>query len=384
MRRGLAGLILGLSLVVASVSWAGFVMGRTVLDPGRSERLADQILDNETLRAALVGRLSDGLGAALPANVPIPRQDLELAADRALEDPRVDALLRDGVVRVHQNALEGNAEPVAIDATALGAATRDSLIQLRPELESVVPAAPPVIIELPTGGLSWLGTVRRTVQRFTLVLALLAVAGATTALVVAKNRPAVLRRVSTWAFGTAAFWLVVGYGIPFLAKTVAPTSTAIVAAVIDVFFGAMIQPAIAMAVFGVLLLGLSFLWSSVAARQPARLLQPTPAGADPAGRSVRRSTGRTTSNIRSGQVPTPYQPEAPPSAQSPPAQSPPAQSPPVHRPPAGPVPEPTQVLPTAHPGQTTRPAAEHPGHAEQPPAGPRRWVEGIGYVEDPA
>ena len=74
MRRGLAGLILGLSLAIASLAWAGFVMNHTVLDPGRSERLADQMLENETLRAALVSRLADSMAAALPEGTPIRNQ----------------------------------------------------------------------------------------------------------------------------------------------------------------------------------------------------------------------------------------------------------------------------------------------------------------------
>lgn len=307
MRKGLAGLILGLALVVASVSWAGFVMTRTVLDPSRSERLADQLLDNEVLRQALVGRLSDAMGAALPAEAPVPRQQLETAADRALEDERVEALLRDGLVQIHQNALEGNDVPITIDATALGAAARDSLVETRPELESVLPAAPPMEVDLPTAGLSWLGGVRSAVTRYTNLLAMVAAAGALIALLVTKDRPAVLRRVSFWAFGAALFWVIVGYGIPFLAETLAPSSGAIVAALVDVFFGAMIPPAIMMAVFGGLLLGASFLWSTVSDRRPAALMQPRGSTGDPnpqlgqaVGTGRVSGVGRQTSNVRPG------------------------------------------------------------------------------------
>ncbi|MFT7600332.1 MAG: hypothetical protein ACI8TP_003273 [Acidimicrobiales bacterium] len=366
MRKGLAGLILGLSLIVASVSWSGFVMTRTVLDPSRSERLADQMLDNEVLRSALVGRLSDALGAALPADVPVPRQQLEQAANAALEDERVEKLVRDGIVRVHQNALEGNNEPITIDAAALGAASRASLIEVRPELAAVLPEAPAVEIDLPTGGLSWLGSVRRTVNRFTAVLGLIAAAGALSALLITKDRPGVLRRVSIWAFGAAAFWMVVGYGIPFLAKTLAPSSSAIIAAIVDVFFGAMIPPAIMMAVFGAALLGLSLLWSTMAARQPATLLQP----AGPGGRGHNPSTGAEarpeprrgghTSNVRTA-TPTQVSRAA-------------------HEAPA-PV-DPTEVF-AAHspdPGDNWDAVAPLP----EEPATPT-WVEGVGYVKaDPA
>ena len=352
MRRGLAGLILGLSLVLASVSWAGFVLTNTVLDPGRSERLADQLLDNEALRAALVGRLVAAMEASLPAEVPIPRQQLEQAADVALDDPRVDAMVRDGIVRTHRNALEGNTEPVVLDASALGAATRDALVGVRPELATVLPEEPPLTVELPTAGLSWLGRLRNLAQRVSTVLGLAALAGVTLSLLVAKNRPAILRRVSIWAFGASAFWLVVGYGVPFLAKTVAPSSTAIISAMIDVFFGAMIRPAVLMGAFGGLLLVASMLWGSASQRRGAAILQPARSG-ERAGPGPGPGRGGVSSNVR-------------PSTIVPPTIVPPTIVPPTSVPP--PVArrvDATQVYPTM---------------ATQPPPGPR-WVEGVGYVE---
>lgn len=343
MRRSLAGLILGLSLVLASVSWAGFVLTNTVLDPGRSERLADQLLDNEVLRSALVGRLVAGMEATLPPEVPVPRQQLELAATAALDDPRVDALVREGIVKVHRNALEGSAEPVTLDASALGAASRDALVGVRPELATVLPEAPPLAVELPTGGLSWLGKLRDLASRISLLLGLVAAAGIAISLFVAKNRPAILRRVSVWAFGAAAFWLVVGYGVPFLARTVAPSSTAIISAMIDVFFGAMIRPAVMMGVFGLILLAFSMLWATMSNRRGAALLQPARTQASQ-GRASRPSPGGATSNIR----PTP-----------------------------SPRADPTQVLPvTRIPGPSGPAPAPQPDQRSSP-----RWVEGQGYVE---
>ncbi len=405
MRKGLAGLILGLSLVVASVSWAGFVMTRTVLDPGRSERLADQLLDNETLRTALVGRLSDAMGAALPADVPVPRQQLEQAADTALEDERVDALIRDGIVRVHQNALEGNDEPIAIDATALGAASRDSLIEVRPELAAVLPEAPMVEIELPTSGLTWLGSARRQVARYTTILALVAAAGALLALLVTKDRPAILRRVAFWAFGASIFWLAVGFGIPFLADTLAPSSNAIVAAIVDVFFGAMVPPAVMMAVFGALLLGASMLWSTMAARRPAAVMQPRRPKEQPAplpfagdtAAQPRRRPGSTTSNIRPAAAPSTASSS---SASTQPSRVDPTLTggaiDPVAAPSGGAFPSSTAAPPTI--SQSAVPAydttdqldRQAPGDAwevttpEPTQAARPAWVEGVGYVEEDA
>ncbi len=313
MRRGLASLIIGLSLIVASLSWASFTLSRTVLDPGRSERLADQLLENENVRQALVVRMADALETQIPSDVAVPRGVLEAGAATALDDPRVEALIRDGFVQVHQNALNGVDEPVTVDASALGAAGRDVLVELRPELESALPPTPPLQVELPTTGLSWLGSVKNFVDRFTGISALVAVCGAGLAFVVAKNRAKVLRRVAFWGYGASAFWLILAYAVPWLAGTLSPTSAAIASAATDVFFGAMIQPAIMMAVMATALLVASFLLPAFKRRQGAAKLQPRraagPAGGVVAGAAVVGAAGRVAAPIQP--PPTPQAPTAP-------------------------------------------------------------------------
>ncbi len=299
MRRGLASLIIGLSLIVASLSWAGFTLSRTVLDPGRSERLADQLLENPDVREALTIRLADALEAQIPAEVPVPRSVIETGAEAAIDDPRVEALIRDGFVQVHRNALEGNSEPVVVDANALGAAGRDMLVEVRPELDPFLPATPAIEVELPTTGLSWMGSVKNIVDRFTGLGALVALIGAAAAFVVAKNRAPVLRRVAFWGYGASAFWLLVGYGVPWLAGSLSPTSAAIATAAADVFFGAMIRPAVVMAVAATALLLAGFALPVFERRRGGRAVQPrkartataVPAGAVGGATAVGAATG---------------------------------------------------------------------------------------------
>lgn len=412
MRRGIAGLILGLSLVVASVAWSGFVLTRTVLDPNRSERLADQVLDNDVLRDALVGRLATSMETVLPAEAAVPRQLLETAATTALDNPEVENLVRSGIVDVHRSALEGDAQPVTIDAAALGSASRQALIDARPELEAFLPAAPELEVELPVGGLSVLGTIRSFVEQATTIGAFIAIIGAATSFAIAKNRPAVLRRVSFWAFGTATFWLVVGFGIPFLAERLAPSSTAVISAFVDVFFGAMIRPGLVMAAFGAACLAGSFFWAAGSATAGARMLQPNVdqprsrsrapqhSGSVPATSAApRRGVGSTQSNIRRSAPQPPMNDQqraaaqaqeqarqraaqqqaarqaAPPSYTQPPAQRP-APSP-------APAPNHAQVDPTR---VQPRPldAEGRPDYSNSPnPLGRApRWEPGVGYVDD--
>lgn len=272
MRRGLASLIMGLALLVASASWAAFIMSRTVLDPGRSERLAEMFIDDPDFRAVIVDRLADGVEAQVPTEVPITRDTIEAGADAALDDPAVEAVVREGIVRAHRNALIGNDDPVMLDAPALGAAGRDAIVDLRPELDPLLPASPELTVELPSSGLAWFGTVKHYVDRFTLLGAVVAIVGMASAFVLARNRAAALRRVAFWAFGASAFWLTVAYALPWVLGHVAPSSVSITMAAIDVFFGAMTVPALVLAAIGVALLVVSFAWPALERRRPAVML----------------------------------------------------------------------------------------------------------------
>lgn len=290
MRRGTASLIIALSLMVASLSWAGFTLSNTILDPGRSERLATQLLDNPEVREALIDRVADALETQIPPEIPVPRATIETGAAIALDDPRVEALVIDGFVRVHQNALAGNPEPVSIDAGALGAAGRDALINVRPELDRVLPAAPSVTVDLPTTGLSWMGRLKNFVDRYTLLGAAVSLVGLAGAFAVTTNRGSVFRRVAYWGYGAAAFWVALGYGIPRVAELLSPRSAAIASAAIDVFFGAMIRPAVIMAIIATVLLIIGLLWPALSQNRAARVAQPPrrhgtgmPVGSAPVG-----------------------------------------------------------------------------------------------------
>lgn len=292
MRRGLASLIMGLSLLVASASWAGFVMSHTVLDPGRSDRLADHLLDDPEVKAAIASRIADGLQAQVPKGVAIPRQTLEVAANVALEDPRVEDLVRDGIVRAHQNALNGVDEPIALDATVLGEAARAALVANVAALDPLLPAAPQLAVEIPATGLSWLGTVKDFVDRFTLLGALAAGAGIALSFLITTRRATVLRRVSFWGFGASAFWLAVAYGLPGVVGFIAPSAMAIASAAVDVFAGAMIRPALVMAGISAALLVASIVWPARERRRPAAMIDKASQGgraraAQPRGRAAR-------------------------------------------------------------------------------------------------
>ena len=279
MRRSLSALLLGLSLVLASIAWSGFVLTRTALDPGRSEELADQMFENPELRSALVSTLANRVEEQLPEGVALPRQLVLQIADQALDDPAIQLLVRDGLVEVHQKALRGENTDTTLHATAVGTAARNALIAERPELDALIPQAPAMQVELPTAGLSVLGKVRTAIESASRIAAIVAAAGAIFALFTARDRGLILRRVANWAFGTAAVWLVIALVMPRLISMLAPRQGVVAGAIATILFGEMIRPATLLAIAGVALLVGSWIWGEGSRRRGSRLVgRPTYAG----------------------------------------------------------------------------------------------------------
>jgi len=409
MRQGIASLIVGLSLVLASFSWASFTLSNTLLDPGSSERLAESLSANSQVRGVVIGLLANAIEAQVPEGAPVTREDIESAATRMMDDPRVQAMVTQGIVATHQNAIAGNSTPVQLDAAALGDVGRQAIVDLRPEFAPFLPAAPQLAVTLPNTGLSWIGSVKAAVDRFTMITAMISLAGMVIALVTAKNRPAMLRRVAFWAFGASALWLALSYGIPALLGAVSPDSGVIASAAIHVFIGAMTRPALILAIIGGVLLAISVVWPMVTRREGAYRLDrnthagPRPAAHQPVGPGPAHHQPATPRPGVGSPYPSPN--PGPPPAYGPavhaggytpnpaPATGHPRPAPPTYS--AGPLqPAPPGVAPAAAPhrvdgyGQPQVANTPRPyptiisGHKDQPGAEPQ-WVEGQGYTDSP-
>ncbi len=352
MRRGLAAALLGISLWIGSLAWSGFVMTRTVLDPGRSQDVAEALLENDAVRAQLVANIASGIEAGLPDGARVDRATLESGAEAALDSPAVKTLVLDALIRSHQAFLGEGTAPKSIDGGAFGAAARQSIVDAHPELDGLLPAAPSFEVPLPTDRIPNLGPVRRGLLTAVPILAGIAVIGAGLALLVTTDRPGVVRRAGFWALGLSAFILVVAYGIPAAARQVAPDQAEVIAALIGALAAATRGPALALAGAGLAGLVVSLFWKP--ASSVIRSERPAPVVAGPPRRPRRdvpvrgRRPGRTTTT-----APIPIVPSA-----------------------AGPI-DTTRVQPAAAPPVSSRPP--QPQRAARANA---RWVEGVGWVHD--
>lgn len=351
-------MVLAVSLWIGSLAWTGFIMTRTVLDPGRSEAVANALLDDPDVRDQLVANIAGGLDAAIPDGFDVDRATLDAAAETALESPEVEALFRTAFVDTHQAFLGEGDPPRSIDGGAFGTAAREALVASNPELDGLLPPSPSLEIPLPTERVPNLGPVRRALDVAVPMLAAVAAFGALTALLVTSNRPAILRRAGVWAIALSAFVLIFAFGIPALAHSFAPAQAAVVASLVGALAEASQGPALVLAGAGVAGLVSSFLWKPAANAvladpQPSRSRQP---------QRRRRPAHPPTQRI-------PRQPRGRPSPPPRPRPGPPTPSAPPRTSGAAPT-----RLQSAVPSAPARPPVEdRPG---------RRWVEGTGWVLD--
>ncbi len=345
-------------------------MLNTVLDPGRSERIADTLLEDELVQQQLRESIAGAVGDQIPSEVPVSDEQLESGAGVALQNPVVEVLIRDAFVQAHQ-AFLGEAEPpTSLDVGSAAGDIRDGALSGVPGGPELVPDGPGLVIDLPTDQIPNLGGFRRWLQRAAPLMALIAAAGVALALLTAKNRAAVLRRAGIWALGSSAIWLVLNIGLPWVATQYFSGQAAIAGALVDAFFGQMLMPAIVLAGCGLALVVVSALWPN-GSRAPAQRT-------DGGGVLMRRQ------GANDGPKPAPIY-VAPPGEITPRYVAGPSQTPITHRPVENPRPvqqQPQQQPQAPQPQQPQQAPQQNPPAAKRtPPVEPGEWVPGVGYAE---
>jgi hypothetical protein len=368
-RRLIGGALVAVGLIAASLAWAGIAASRTVLDPGRSEAIATDLYQDREVRAQLRSSMANALAAALPESVQVSRTELVAAADRALDDPAVEALLVGGLIRAHQRFLGEDPnpdQPIVIDGAAMARASRTALVNLRPELVNTVPEPPSVPVELPTERLPDASGFRTWLNASVAMLASVAVGLVVAAFVLTNDRPRVLRRVGYWAIGASIFWLIVAVVLPELAHLLIPGAAAILAAMWGVAAGGMIEPSRTALVVGVVIVVLSVVWSAITALVGGRRPEPR----------TRADQRAAVARPRPARPATPVRP-APAPAGAGPMGAPLAAAAGLVRTP-GPV-TPPQGVPVVPPAAAPATAPATASASSNAP----RWIEGVGYVDDP-
>lgn len=306
IRRSIGGAILGFALFVGSFAWSGFVALQTVFDPDRSREVAEELLDNDEVRAQLAENLSGAIASLIPREVPVEDGLVEQVTVQLLNDPTVEETILAAFTDTHAAFLGEGDVPGQIDLSPVAVVARQNLVTAAPQLDTVIPASPPLTVPLPTDRVPNASPVRSFLEAAVPVLAAVAAFGAILALVATNDRPSILRRAGTWALTTTAIYLILGLGVPYALRQYAPDQAEVIAALLSALLRSLLVPSIALGLAGLALLGISAAWSASRARGGARDARRPP---DPDASHRRQvsgmDTGRRSRQVSAGPPPQP-------------------------------------------------------------------------------
>jgi hypothetical protein len=217
------------------------------------------LLDDETIRRALLQQIVSKADAALPPEVRanVSLAELTTAANQVLDDPRVRTSIEQALVDSHRYVIgDLDREPV-LDTSAVDAVVRERLALIRPDVAALLPAQQPIVLQLPDTGLSAIHRVRDLVTSLTPLLAVTALCAAAAGLLVSPNRPSVLRRIGFWAVSMGAVWIVLRFALPALVEALFGDRGAVLAALSEAVAGGMAVPGTLMFLAGLATLALA-------------------------------------------------------------------------------------------------------------------------------
>jgi hypothetical protein len=270
MRRAASSVLVAVGLFAASVAWWSFAARFTVLDSGRSARIADTLIDQPVIRDAVAEGLASALQQALPPGTPIEPEALDAVAHQALDDPRAQAALRSAVLASHQRLVGEYEGPVSIDVSPIADSGRDALLAAHPDLAGALPEAPPLSVELPTQRLPKLGWLSERARELGGLAVLLAATFLGLGMVAASDRPGVLSRAGRWALRAGVFWAIFGWAVPYGMTKIDEPRLAALGAIGVAAVGPMIAPAVLLVSGGIgALLGARAWRVALAALPPA-------------------------------------------------------------------------------------------------------------------
>jgi hypothetical protein len=294
MRRAAASILVTLGLICAGLAWWAYAARYTVLDPARSERIAETLIEQPVIQDAVAEGLGNALEQALPPGTPISHEQITAVAHQALADPRAMAALKATVLASHQRLVGDYDGPVTVDVSPIAAAGRDALVAARPELARAMPKAPALSIDLPTQHFPELGWLpERTRELFGLAF-MLAVTFLGLGLLASSDRPKVLSRAGRWALRAGFLWALFGWAIPYVMTKIDEPRLAALGAIGVATVGPMIAPAVLLVCAGIGAMLGSRAWRTALAALPPAPPSGGPPGPITPGGPATRQPGWTT------------------------------------------------------------------------------------------
>lgn len=266
MLRALSRFVVRVSIVAASLAWAGFVFTHTIGDPGRGERIATAVLDDDEARAEVVAPIAAAV--ARTAGLPATEQPAVAArVDTLLQDPATARSFVDPFAGQWARMLGADdARPSGYDVGPL----LDEILAATPGFgagagsigdggatagstdEVVVSAVP-----MPQARFGWLLPSRGTLTQATSILAAVAAIGFALAFAIGSRRW-VLRRVGAWAAVAGGGWVLVPILAVWAARRWATGADSVIAVALEEAVSGLRPTALVLLVGGVLAFAGSF------------------------------------------------------------------------------------------------------------------------------
>ena len=258
----------------------------TVGDPGRSERIAAAVLDDDAARAEVAAPIADSVmrSTGLPGD---QRVAVEQQVDLVLQDPRGAQAFIDPFAGSWARMLgEDDPRPTQFDLAPLLAdfqSVADAAAAANPgSTPFTVPATLPVGgVPLPRAQLGWMGGVRRGVDASVIPLALIAAALFGLGFAIG-DRARTLRRLGAWGFGAGALWVIVPPVVVWAAGQWAPGADSVVAVALREATSGLRVAALALVAGGVAAYAASFTIAAGDRRVEAPAVRAAPVGTRPA------------------------------------------------------------------------------------------------------
>ncbi len=214
-RRASGGLLVGLGLLTATLTWVALSLQLTVLSADRLADSASELLEADQVRNALSGKVEDEIAVYVPAAVGTPQ--LDAATDSTLDDPRFVSAFEQTLIALHEYVFQGRESTLFLDSGAVSSAAVTSLREVDPALATQVPPDARLNVSLADIGevpeLSWVTTLVNTAIVVGAVVALALLAGGVAA---AADRTRPVARIGRWAVVLAVAQLVAALLLPLL------------------------------------------------------------------------------------------------------------------------------------------------------------------------
>lgn len=363
-RRVIAGIILGPALLIGSFAWSGYLALGTIFDEDRSATIAQELLDNEKVKAQVADNIASAITSALPEGVPVTQEQIDSAALAVLNDQRVTGLVINSFGQTHRSFLGLNEVPQTVDLNPVADVAREQIASVSPEAAAAIPADTDWSVELPTENIPNSSPVKDFLETAVPYLAGISIVMVLMAFLTTSDRPSVLRKAAFWAIGTTAVYLILGYGVPALLRFVLGEQAEIFAALLTAVLRSTLVPSIVLGSVGAALLVASWIWPDDR-REPAprRVAAPQPVPQQPVAQAQPQRTSTHTAVMPQVHAqPAPQAQAAPPQPQAPPPTThiPPAR-PQSSAPPHQPVTPPsTPVVPATPPSNPVVPTEASP------------------------